>query len=153
MQTAARKFLIFGFMSLIASCASRHAPPIARQPVPIRSIAIVSGDSLANAIGVELFNQSFKTFQLPATQDLTPKALQSLASRGVDGVLVVKSTKRGFDPLPESASVRLIRTQNGETVADLAWSKSDQMVPKNLSEIAREIVRTLLQTVPKPPAS
>lgn len=148
-----RKFVFFVFISLIASCASRHAAPTAKQPSPIRSIAIVSGDPLANAIGVELFNQGFKTFQLPATQDLTPKALQSLASRGVDGVLVVKSTKRGFDPLPESASLRLLRTQTGLEVTALAWRKSDQMVPKNLTDIAREMVRALLQTVPKPPAS
>src|ERR1700693_1211714 len=100
MKTAVRRFLLVLFVSLIASCASRHAPPIARQPPPIRSIAIVTGDPLASPIGTELFNEGFKTFQLPATQDLTPKALQSLASRGVDGVLVVKSTKRGFDPLP-----------------------------------------------------
>jgi hypothetical protein len=153
MKETARKLLFFVFISVIASCASRHAPPTVNRPSPIRSIAIVSGDPLANAIGVELFNQGFKTFQLPATQDLTPKALQSLASRGVDGVLVVKSTKRGFDPLPESASLRLLRTQTGQEVTALAWRKSDQMVPKNLTDIAREVVRTLLQTVPRPPAS
>jgi hypothetical protein len=153
MKTAMRTFVFFVFISLIASCASRHAPTIARQPPPIRSIAIVTGDPLASPIGIELFNEGFKTFQLPATQDLMPKALQSLASRGVDGVLVVKSTKRGFDPLPESASLRLLRTQTGETVAALAWSKSDRMVPKNLTDIAREVVRALLQTVPRPPGS
>ncbi len=153
MKKAVRKLLLVVFISVIASCASRHAPPIGKYVSPIRSIAIVTGDPLAAAIGVELFNQGFRTFEVPATQDLTPKALQSLATRGVDAVLVVKSTKRGFDPLPESASLRLVRTQTGETVAAPVWSSSDRTVPKSLTDIARELVRTLLQSVPKPPAS
>ena len=151
MKTAAPKFLVF--IGLIASCASRHAQPTAKQVFPIRSIAIVAGDALASAVGTELFNQGFKTFEVPATQQFTSNALQSLAARGVDAVLVVRSTKRGFDPFPESASLRLVRTQTGETVASPAWSRSEQTVPKSLTEIARELVRTLLQSVPRPPAS
>jgi hypothetical protein len=120
----------------------------------------VSGDPLANAIGIELFNQGFRTFEVPATQELTPKALQSLALRGVDGVLVVRST-RGY-PIPESASVRLVSTQTGENVAAFTWSDSapgvpgspaDPMVRKKLTDVAQELVRTLLETVPKPPAA
>ena len=144
------KVLIVAFIGVITSCASRQAPPPARQPVPIRSIAIVTGDPLANAIGTELYNQGFRAFEVPPTQELTPKALQSLASRGVDAVLVVRSTKQGFDPLPQSASVRLIRTPGGETVASPSWSRSNQAPTKTLTDIAREMVRTLLQSVPKP---
>jgi len=151
MKTAAPKFLVF--VSLIASCASRHAAPTAKPVFAIRSIAIVTGDPLASAVGTELFNQGFKTFEVPPTQQFTSNALQSLATRGVDAVLVVKSTKQGFDPLPASASLRLVRTQTGETVAAPAWSRSDQAAPKNLTEIARELVRTLLQSVPRPPAN
>jgi DNA-binding LacI/PurR family transcriptional regulator len=112
-------------------------------------------------MGIELYNQGFRTFEVPATQELTPKALQSLASGGVDGILVVRTTGRKYDQLPESASVRLVRTQTGETVASFTWSNpvsgvpvtpADQTVRKKLTEVARELVQTLLQTVPKPPA-
>jgi hypothetical protein len=152
MKKAGRKLLFVVFVCVIASCASRPAPPTGKQISPIRSIAIVTGDPLASAVGVELFNQGFRTFEVPATQELTPKALQSLASGGVDGVLVVRSIKRGFDPIPESASLRLVRTQSGETVAALTWSNSVSGAPKKLTDVARELVRTLLKTVPKPPA-
>jgi hypothetical protein len=157
MTTTKRNFLFVVFISVIASCASRHAPPTGKHVRPIRSIAIVSGDPLANAIAIELFNQGFRTFEVPATQELTPKALQSLALRGVDGVLVVRST-RGY-PIPESASVRLVSTQTGENVAAFTWpnsvpgSPADPMVRKKLTDVAQELVRTLLETVPKPPAA
>jgi hypothetical protein len=113
-------------------------------------------------MGIELYNQGFRTFEVPATQELTPKALQSLASGGVDGILVVRTTGRKYDALPESASVRLVRTRTGETVATFTWSNpvsggapgtpADQVVRKKLTDVARELVQTLLQTVPKPPA-
>ena len=162
MKTAARKFLLVVFISVIASCASRPAPPTGKHVAPIRSIAIVTGDPLASAIGIELFNQGFRTFEVPATQDLTPKALQSLAIGGVDGVLVVRSTRRGFDSLPGSASLRLVSTHTGETVAAFTWSNSvpaapsspaDRVVRKSLTDVARELIQTLLKTVPKPPAA
>lgn len=160
MKTAAGKFSFVLFICVSASCASRQAPPPKHAP-PIRSIAIVTGNSLANAMGIELYNQGFRTFEVPATQELTPKALQSLARGGVDGLLVVSTTGRKYDALPESASVRLVRTQTGETVAAFTWSNpvssvpgtpADQVVRRKLTDVARELVQTLLQTVPKPPA-
>ena len=114
-------------------------------------------------MGIELYSQGFRTFEVPATQELTPKALQSLARGGVDGVLVVSTTGRQYDALPESASVRLVRTQTGETVAAFTWSNpvssgvpgtpADKTVRKKLTDVARELVQTLLRTVPKPPAA
>ena len=146
------------FIGVIASCASRRAPTV-KQPPPIRSIAIVTGNALASAVGIELFNQGFRTFEVPATQELIPKALQSLASGGVDSVLVVTTTGRKYDPLPASASVRLIRTQTGETVSAFTWSNTasgsagaplDRAARRSLTDVARELVQTLLKTVPKP---
>jgi hypothetical protein len=159
MEKTVRKLLLFVSIGLIASCASKPAPPTVQRVPPIRSIAIVTGDPLASAVGTELFNQGFRTFELPAKQELTPKALQSLARGGVDGVLVITSVKRGFDPIPESASLRLLRTQNGETVVAFTWSNSAAGAPsvadsnavrKGLADIARQLVRTLMKTVPKP---
>jgi hypothetical protein len=112
-------------------------------------------------MGIELYNQGFRTFEVPATQELTPKALQSVASGGVDGILVVTTTGRKYDVLPESASVRLVRTRTGETVAAFTWTNSvssvpgtpaDQTVRKKLTDVARELVQTLLKTVPRPPS-
>jgi len=145
-----RKFFFVASIGVIAACGSRHATPKVVPVSPIRSIAIVTGDPLAAPLGTELFNEGFRTFEVPATQDLSPKALQALSSRGVDGVLVARSKKEGFDPLPVSASLRLIRTQTAGTAADFAWSRSSQSVPKSLTDIARGLVRTLLQSVPRP---
>lgn len=132
---------------LVVSCASRRpaGPPV---PPPIRSIAVVAGDTLSSALGAELFNQGFKTFELPLNQDLSATALRGLAAKGVDAVVVVKS-KRGLDSAPDNASIRVLRTQNGATAAAFDWSNSGAP-RKNLADSAREVVRTLQQTVPKP---
>jgi hypothetical protein len=108
----------------------------------------VAGDLLSSALGAELFNQGFRTFELPLNQDLSARALQGLAGRGVDAVVVVTS-KRGLDSFPDNASIRVLRTQNGATAAAFDWSNSG-MPRKNLADSARELVRTLQQTVPKP---
>lgn len=142
---------------IMASC--RSAPPAAPPgPPPVRAIGVVGGDALTDAIGVELVDQGFRTFQLPSTQQLTAAALAALAARGVDAVLVVTSAA-GIDSLPDRASLRLVRTQNGETVATFDWANisltaagipAEGTVRTTRTEAARELVRRLLETVPAP---
>lgn len=141
-----RNIAIVVCLALVVSCASRRpaGPPV---PPPIRSIAVVAGDPLSSAVGAELFNQGFKMFELPLNQDLSAKALQGLAGRGVDAVLVVKSRK-GLDSFPDDASIRVLRT-NGASAAVFDWSNSGTP-RKNVADSARELVRTLQKTVPKP---
>ncbi len=142
-----RRLLIAVFLITVASCASKRPAPVSAVPPPIKSIAVVGGDLLANAVSGELFDQGFRTFEVPATQDITPRGLWPLVSRDVDAVLVVKS-KRGDDLQPDSSSVQLLRTKTGETVAAFSWMNTEPR--RKIKDAAREIVATVLKTAPKP---
>lgn len=145
-----RKILTVGCLLVLVSCASRRGPVGPPVPPPIKSIAVVTGDAFTRAVGAELYNQGFKTFELPVTQDMSMAALQALGQRGVDAVLIVKSTK-GLDSFPDSASLSLLRTRTGQAAANFNWSNSPGGMPrKNMTESARDLVQTLLRTVPKP---
>ena len=143
-----KKIAIALCVTAVISCASKRGPVGPPAPPPIKSIAVVAGDPFSSALGAELFNQGFKTFELPMNQDLSGRALHGLAGQGIDAVLVVKS-KKGLDMVPDHASIRVLRTQNGATAASFDWSNS-ATPRKNLADSARDAVRTLLQTVPKP---
>jgi hypothetical protein len=137
-------------VALWASCASKRPPARPTGPPPIRAIAVVTGDALARAVSAELYNQGFRTFELPVTQSMTPAALQSLAGRGVDAVLVVTFVK-GIDSNPDSANMRLVRTGNSETVAAFDWSNNALgATRRNMDDSARDLVQTLLRAIPKP---
>ena len=142
-----KKLAIVICVLALVSCATKKAsgPP---KPPPIRSIAIVAGDPLSGALGTALFDQNFRTFELPANQDLSPAALRGLATRGVDGVLVV-SSKRGLDSHPDSASIRLLRAANGETVATFNWTNPAAPARLNTADSARQLVRSLQEAMPK----
>ena len=142
MRTLARLSLVV----LAISCASRKPAPAPLVPPPIRSIAVVAGDVLSSDLSTELVNRRFKIYEVPATQDLTARALQSLAARGVDAVLVARTT-RGLDMLPDVASVRLLRSINGETVTTFDWPNPSRM---KIPEVAAAVVRRLTETVPSP---
>lgn len=143
-----RRSLIAVFIIItVASCASRRAAPVSAVPPPIKSIAVVGGDLLANAVSGELFDQGFRTFEVPATQDVTPKGLWPLVSRDVDAVLVVKS-KKGNDLQPDTTSVQLLRTKTGETVTAFSWTNSEPR--RQIRDAAREVVATVMKTVPRP---
>lgn len=135
---------------LAAACAtSTPSATQARYAGPeIRKIAVVSGDSLGDAVSVELFNQGFKTLEISAEQ---ATALPELGANGIDAVLIVRS-EPGYDSLPESATVRLVSTRSQETIAALNWANSrlgargspaDRMVRKSTAEAAQNIVRDL----------
>ena len=140
-----KKLLLLISLAAICSCASR-APVAPPAPPPIRSIAVIAGDPLSGALGGALFDQGYKTFELPATQDLSLGALRGLATRGVDGVLVVKSV-RGLDTHPDSASVRVLRAANGATVATFDWTNPAGAARMNTATSARELVKTLHQNL------
>lgn len=141
-----KKTLLLLCLALLAACRSAP-PPGPPVPPPIRSIGVVAGDALSELVSTELVDRGYRTFQLPATQQLALTALQALGSRGVDAVLVITSDK-ALDSLPNNASLRLMRTLNGETVATQTWSNVTQgAVRKSRAEAARELVHALLQTI------
>jgi hypothetical protein len=138
-----------GLVSSMVSCSSRGKAPPRTTPPPVKAIAIVAGDLLSAAVSGELYDQGFRTFEVPATQDVAWNSLQALAARGVDAVLTVKSRK-GIDAYPDNATVRVISTYTGQPVADFRWT--NPAVRKNVKDSAREVVRTVLEKVPRPPA-
>lgn len=129
----------------------------------VNQIAIAPGSGpFGDAIGVELFNMGFhivdsnqaaaiigraglKEFEL-----YTPKGYETLRGEGIDAVLTAKSVD--VNGTPESASVRVTDTANGNLLAGITWqnawggmrgSIADRTMRKNLSGAAQAIAKEL----------
>ncbi|MCK9424965.1 MAG: hypothetical protein M0Q21_02875 [Ignavibacteriaceae bacterium] len=85
----------------------------------------------------------------------TPQNLLKLKDQGIDGYLVVKVAS-GYDGLPQSASVRLNSTYNGQLIAGVSWqngyggqatSMLDRAMRKDVSSAAKEIVAKLIKNI------
>lgn len=154
---------------VLGACASAQIAQSARVSYvgpPIHTVAIApGGGALADAIGVELFNDGATVMDVEQTRGIlghvgiaevqiaTPQSYAALHAAGVDAVLIVKSVMAG-DGTPESASVRLTSTSSGDVVAGLTWqngwggqrgSIADRTMRKNLAGAASEIGNVLLK--------
>lgn len=100
---------------------------------PIRTVALMPGGGvLADAIGLELLNYDLNivdTTQITSFMfrenlneiEITqPRNLSRLSTDGIDAVIHVKSTA-GYDGLPQSANIKIVRTVNGQLVAGANW--------------------------------
>lgn len=134
-------------------------------PEPVSAIALApSGGVLADAIGTELFGQGFQVID---TQEMTnylvrlnldeielsqPRSLARLRERGIQAVMNVRAVA-GYDDKPQSATVRLVSTQNGEIIAAVSWengrggqrgSIADRSMRKDVVGAAQQIAEALL---------
>jgi hypothetical protein len=100
---------------------------------PVKTIALApSGGVLADAIGLELFENGFRVVDTQQTSNvlmrlnldeleiMEPKSMTSLKERGIDAVLLVRSVA-GHDNLPQSASVRVLSASSFSLVAGASW--------------------------------
>lgn len=156
------------FMLLLTSCAgSKISQPINPRPLPepiIRIALAPSGGVLADAIGTELFNDGFEVIDAQATSNfliranvdeieiLQPKSLATFRSVGIQAVLNVK-TVGGYDEKPQSASVRVVSTINGEIIAGSSWqngwagaqgSPADSVMRSDLVGAAKKIGKAII---------
>lgn len=155
-------------LSLITGCASSRISSLPVSSIGrTASIHVIAldpdGKLLCEAVGVELANKGYTIIDSAAMskwlssigvgpgQMQQPNALSKMRAEGIHAVLVVKAAG-GYDMQPQSASVRLSSTQNGQTIAGLTWqngyggmagSMADRMMRKGLTEAAAEIAAAL----------
>lgn len=137
---------------------------------PVNVIAInPNGGILGDAIAIELarydinvvdpaqFTNLVARLNLNEFEIGSPQNLVKLKDEGIDGYLVVKVAS-GYDGLPQSASVRLNSTYNGQLIAGVSWqngyggqagSIADRMMRSDVSSAAKEIVGELMKNLSK----
>jgi len=157
-----------GVAVLMTGCAgTKMSVPQTLRPLPepVTAVALApSGGVLADAIGTELFNQGIQVidtqqmsnymvrWNLDEIELLQPTNLATMRENGISAFLSVR-TVAGYDDKPQSASVRVVSTLNGELVAALTWqngrggaqgSPADAMMRKDVVGAAEEIGRSLV---------
>jgi hypothetical protein len=168
------RLLVFGFVAwamTLSGCATSRVsalPTIAKPVAPVRTIALApTGGILAEAIGVELSNRGFVVIDSATTSKLMirlnlneveiakPEGLTKLKGEGIDAYMSV-SAAGGYDQLPQSASVRMNSTHNGQILAGVTWQQgwggqagsiADRVMRKGLSEVAAEITDALVKNL------
>jgi hypothetical protein len=132
---------------------------------PVRTIAIMPGGGLlADAVAVELGARGFTIIDPGQTSSMmvrlnlnevelsSPKGLGKLKEQGIDATLVVKAAG-GYDQQPQSASARMVSTENGSMIAGVTWqngfggaegSVADRVMRKGLSQAASDIASELV---------
>ena len=162
-------FLLLCVPFLLSACATAQIAQSTRGSytgAPIHTVALApGGGALADAVGVELFNDGVTVMDPEQTRGIlghlgisevqiaTPESYAALHKAGIDALLVVKGVM-AYDGTPESASVRLTSTSTGEVVAGLTWqngwggmrgSIADRTMRKNLAQAASEISGALMK--------
>jgi hypothetical protein len=132
---------------------------------PVRTIAVMPGGGLlADAVAVELGARGFAIIDPGQTSSLmirlnlnevelsNPAGLGKLKGQGIDATLVVKAAG-GYDQQPQSATARMVSTENGSMIAGVTWqngfggaegSVADRVMRKGLSQAASDIAGELV---------
>lgn len=132
----------------------------------VTKLAIAPGSGvLGDAVGVELFNRGFTIIDPQETTAIAGRVglkefevtsaggLNALQEKGIDAILSVKSVD-AVDGTPESASVRVTNTSNGQIITGITWQNGKSgdgavgalaglLTRKNLSEAAKEIAKKI----------
>ena len=130
----------------------------------IRIALSPSGGILADAIGIELFNQGFTIIDTQQMQGILARLnlteveisqavnLKELANQGIDAIMIVKSVA-GYDDQPQSISLRINDTNEWKMIAGITWqnggggqrgSAADRTMRKDITEASKEIVDALI---------
>ena len=161
-------FLFFGLV-LFVGCSGSKMSVVQPNNISSRTVnrIAIAPDSgvLGDAIGLELFNRGLTVVDtneavaivgrvgLQTFEVTTKEGFTILRENGIDAVLVVKSVA-ATDGTPESASVRLTDTENGNIIVGITWqngyggmrgSVADRTMRKNLSQAANEIAKELVR--------
>jgi len=161
-----KQILLLCVIVVLAGCSGYSVSAVSRtaSPVPAGQIGMApGGGELADAISVELFQRGFdvvestKIQQLEITDNnaeiniLRPDNLQKLGEQGIKTILMVKSIP-GYDGKPQSATVRIVRTDTGQMIAAVNWqngyggrffSLADRVMRSDTQDAAREIADQL----------
>ena len=161
--------ILIAVSALLAGCASAQIASQTRRVYAGPAIHVIAldpgGGALADAIGVELFNDGITVVDRQKTKVLlghlgnsqiqvaTAASYGALRAAGVDALLQVDAVMSA-DGTPESASVRLVSTSGGTLVAGLVWqngwggmagSMADRTMRKNLATAASQIAADLMK--------
>ena len=160
--------LLVGVIALSGCAGSKFTmiTPARALAAPISTVALApSGGPLADAVGVSLLNYGVRIFDTQQTSNLLirsnlneeevmePQNLALIAARGIDAILFVR-TVAGYDDKPQSASIRLVHTEDGLLVGGLAWqngkggvagSPLDRMQRKDIVDAGEEIAEALAE--------
>jgi hypothetical protein len=147
----AAKSILFAISALIlGGCAGPSVSMSSRidGQIPAGKIGLAPGGGvLADAIGVELFQRGFDT--MDSTE--SPANIAAVHAEGIDTLLIVKAIG-GYDSLPEAATIRIVQTSTGKTIAAINWqnghggmagSIADRTMREGLVGAAQQIVDQL----------
>ena len=155
----------------LAGCASStisSLPAATQAKHAVKTIAFAPGGGLlADAVGVELANRGFTVIDSATTTPMmirlnlseielaSPVGLSKFKEQGVDAYPIVR-TAGGYDQNPQSATVRINSTHNGQVLAGLTWqngwggvagSPADRVMRRGLADAANEIANSLVSRV------
>lgn len=153
----------------LAACGSSQMSVTGNNAVyPVSRLAIAPGSGVfGDALAVELFNSGITIVDASQTTSIigraglnefeitTREGNDVLSDAGIDAVLTAR-TVSADDGTPESASVRVTSTRNGEVLAGITWqngwggqrgSLADRTMRKNLSAAAQDIADELMTRI------
>lgn len=145
---------------LFAGCATQMNVTASQTKFQINTLALMPGGGiLADAIGTSLLKYNISVIDtsslssimirdnLNEAELMLPTNLVKLKEKGIDAVLNVR-TVAGYDGKPQSASFRLVSTENGMIVCGGSWNNAaagaqgsiaDAAARRDLSFAAEEI--------------
>jgi hypothetical protein len=159
--------LLFMCIFLVGCAGSSMSIKQSSKPIKkIETLAIASGSGvLGDAIGLELFNLGIRVVDASQANSIighaglsefeitTSRGYTVLREKGIDAVLSAKAILAN-DGTPESASVRITDTQEGDLIAGVSWengwggqrgSMADRTMRDNMSQAAQEIAEELFK--------
>jgi hypothetical protein len=155
-----RLLVVLSLLWVVDGCAAGRVKPVGGFPStdpPLKTIALApNGGIFADVIGIELAGQGYTIFDTGATLALlmlmqktqndlfSPEVIARFKEHGIEAVLVVQKTD-GNDGLPQTAQIRLHRTESVTDVGGIDWKNS--WIRRGTLESAQEIAAAMSQEV------
>ena len=159
-----RLWAMLSLLWLMNGCAAGRVTPVGPFPFidpPFKTIALApNGGIFADVLGMALEGQGYTMIdtgatlavllmmQTPPESLLSPEVMASLNERGIDAVLVVRK-RDGKDGLPQTAYIRLHRTEPVMDVGGIDWENS--WVRRGTLEAVQEIAAAMKPGALSPP--
>jgi hypothetical protein len=141
--------LILGIVGLVSGCATTQISiSKAQKTFQVNTIALMPGGGvLADSVGTSLLQYNFGVMDTTTVSSLMyrdnlneaeimlPVNLKKLKDQGIDTVLNVR-TVAGYDGKPQSASFRLVSTEDGMIICGGSWNNAKNGAQGSIADAA-----------------